>query len=626
MGQLRNAVKIPSTELLSLQQFDTEQSFLKKIRNFLDSTPDDKMLIIQTDFDEGTQSASILASAKYSAINEINKVGEEEMTGKIFVYFITKLPRVEGGTSYVGFHGGNWSSVHIDDLRRSSDIVSDIKALRGISISQLFQDATDPTEAMEVEGAMPDPADRGLWEVLDTTALVRSCVQSAVSMLRDQPEGGARCTRRVEILLTLLADNEETSATFLKTVKRRLHSLLEAEESHTLSPKNWVFKEASNVNALQEGGTFKHTLWKRVQDAVVPLLAHLVSVLDRDRNLDLLLDCNSGELVKKLWLDLFGDESLLDVPYTRPDHSAELQTVQVQSLIRVGQGAGCTLPFSWRIREQLEEVWTQVQQRDDHTQRKFEEIFGSTHLGQLISQTDEETQRELFQRYLQDFVSMTMKVTSEDELQLLCGALTSCINELRARRSAPGPPALPWVHVAYQHYRARLHNLHRMLALLPSLAPPLLATPAPGDTGEMALDVLAALACVELLEPQDLGVEAQRLAWLGRVRSLQLPLQLVCALQEPPHWRPRSHALIGRVRNGWNRIFVLSLFVEHLLLWAESGEEEEELTALTLEHALRLGRVLEKNSDLKMEAPFVAVIEVLKSCKDGSSRRVFSKA
>lgn len=25
---------------------------------------------------------------------------------KVFVYFITRLPRMEGGTSYVGFHGG----------------------------------------------------------------------------------------------------------------------------------------------------------------------------------------------------------------------------------------------------------------------------------------------------------------------------------------------------------------------------------------------------------------------------------------------------------------------------------------------------------------------------------------
>lgn len=45
--------------------------------------------------------------------------------------------------------------------------------------------------------------------VVDSTALVRSCVQSAVGMLRDQMEGGFRNTRRVEILLTLLTDDEE---------------------------------------------------------------------------------------------------------------------------------------------------------------------------------------------------------------------------------------------------------------------------------------------------------------------------------------------------------------------------------------------------------------------------------
>lgn len=43
---------------------------------------------------------------------------------------------------------------------------------------------------------------------MDTTALVRSCVQSAVGMLRDQTEAGTRSTKRVQILLMLLADNE----------------------------------------------------------------------------------------------------------------------------------------------------------------------------------------------------------------------------------------------------------------------------------------------------------------------------------------------------------------------------------------------------------------------------------
>lgn len=54
---------------------------------------------------------------------------------------------------------------------------------------------------------------QGCDQVVDTTALVRSCVQSAVGMLRDQVESGFRSTQRVEILLTLLSDNDELKGT-----------------------------------------------------------------------------------------------------------------------------------------------------------------------------------------------------------------------------------------------------------------------------------------------------------------------------------------------------------------------------------------------------------------------------
>lgn len=40
--------------------------------------------------------------------------------------------------------------------------------------------------------------------LFDTTNLVRSCVQSAVSMLRDEANSGEFSTKRVENLLTLL--------------------------------------------------------------------------------------------------------------------------------------------------------------------------------------------------------------------------------------------------------------------------------------------------------------------------------------------------------------------------------------------------------------------------------------
>ncbi|KAF2974844.1 hypothetical protein EK904_013645 [Melospiza melodia maxima] len=128
--------KAQRPQLLFLQQFDTEFSFLKGIRDFLDSTTGNKVLIIQTDFEGGSQNAQLIASAKYTVVNEINKVDLGEAS--VFVYFIMKLSRLKGGTSYVGFHGGLWQSVHIDDLRRSKDMISDLAALQNLTISQVF--------------------------------------------------------------------------------------------------------------------------------------------------------------------------------------------------------------------------------------------------------------------------------------------------------------------------------------------------------------------------------------------------------------------------------------------------------------------------------------------------------
>ncbi|KAJ8251476.1 hypothetical protein GJAV_G00221750, partial [Gymnothorax javanicus] len=620
----------PDVELLSLQQFDTEHSFLKKIRHFLDATSGYRILIIQTDFSEGSQSANLIASAKYSAMNEINKSRDEEMRGKVFVYFITKLPRIEGGTSYVGFHGGPWKSVHIDDLRKSKDIKSDIKALRVLTISQLFEEKVE--EAVDMEDMCTGEGEQemersenteGREAMLDTTALVRSCVQSAVGMLRDQGESGARSTRRVEILLTLLAESEELKAAFLAALKRRLHSLLVTYDGKSFSSKNWVIHEASNIDALQEGGTFRHALWKRVQAVVTPLLAQLVSVADRDYNLNLLLDDNSGSPVRKLWLDIFKDEKLLEIPFFVADRNAESKTIQVQSYITPHLGVGCSMPFSWRVRDFLEELWVHAQQHEGHTLRQFEEFFWNTPLGRYIAEADDEARREFFQRYLQDFVSMTMKVTSVEELQLLCTAMTCCITELRIRHDVVGNEvvSLPWIHAAHQEFKIRLQNLSRMVAIEPKVAIALQRTESSREGPEMVLDVFAALACVEQLEPRGLDSDSERMAWLRQVKRLQVPIELVCSEKSCSSYGQRSQEWARTVRYGWSRIFSLSLFVEHMLVGIEGLDQR--LRPLLLEHASGLGRVLETRPDLKMEAPFLAVIEILRTCKDGVNDSIF---
>ncbi|XP_078017826.1 E3 ubiquitin-protein ligase rnf213-alpha isoform X1 [Epinephelus lanceolatus] len=627
-----------SVELLSLQQFDTEHSFLKKIRNVLTAEngnrnigPCNKILLIQSDFDEASHSANLIASAKYSSINEINKLTQESMGSRVFVYFITRLPRMEGGTSYIGFHGGPWKSVHIDDLRRSEDIVSDIKALQNMTICQMFEAKTSRPDAMEVDDMYTEneqeeaEAEENGWDnVVDTTALVRSCVQSAVGMLRDQMESGFRSTRRVEILLMLLNDSDEIKGEFLQTVKRHLHSLLATNEGNAFSAikSNWVMKEASNIDALQEGGTFRHTLWKRVQAVVIPLLAQLVSVIDRDQNLDILLDRNCGEHVKRLWLDIFGNVKLLKIPRLTMDHNSETRTVLVQNYIAQNRNVSCSMPFSWRIKDYLEELWVHALQHEGHTQQEFDEFFWKTPLGPYIMKADQEIQTEFFQRYLQDFIYMTMNVTCQEDLQLLSGALNCCVNELRLQLNATDmPTSLAWVHAAYHEFKNRLQNLSRMICIEPQVTQHLLQNHHTRDGVELVLDVYAAFACVEYLEPQLLNTDAQRQAWLRQVKKLQVPIELICSEDSVRRYGERSKAMVCRVQAGWNRIFTLSLFVEHMLLGIE--QLEKKLTPLLLEHTRGLCQILEKNSDLKTQRSFEAVIGLLKACKDGAVERIF---
>ncbi|XP_030005629.1 E3 ubiquitin-protein ligase rnf213-alpha-like [Sphaeramia orbicularis] len=618
---------LPSVGLLSLQQFDTEQSFLKKIRNFLTTEngnsktgADVKVLIIQYDFDEASQSANLIASAKYSSINEINKITQENTGSKVFVYFITRLPRIGGGTSYVGFQGGLWRSVHIDDLRRSKDIVSGIKTLQSMTISQMFETKIAQPEAMEVDDdSYTGSEENALAHVVDTTELVRSCVQNAVGMLKDQVEGGIRSTQRVQILLTLLSNDDAITGEFLQIVKKRLHSLLVIHDS---KKENWVMKEASDIDALQKGGTFRNTLWKHVQAAVVPVLAQLVSVIDRDQNLDILLNKNCDESFKRLWLDIFGNENLLEIPQLTFDHSSETGTIPVQNYVTLKGSFGCRLPFSWRIKDHLEDLWVNAPQCGEQTHYELEELFWTTPLGQHIQNADQDMQTEFFQCYLQDFITMTMNVTREQDLQLLHDAMNCCVHELKFKLGVrDAVTSLLWVHAAYHEFKNRLQNLSRMMCIEPQLTHDLQKDSSASNGFELVIDVFAAKACVEYLEPGDLDTDAQRRTWLRRVKRLQVPIELICSNESTRHYGEKSKVLVHRVRGGWNRIFSLSLFVEHMLLGIE--EINGELAPLFLQQTKKLGKVLERNSDLKSQEMFKAVIDLLRTCKDGAVGHLF---
>uniref|UniRef100_A0A8D2Q7Z3 RING-type E3 ubiquitin transferase n=1 Tax=Varanus komodoensis TaxID=61221 RepID=A0A8D2Q7Z3_VARKO len=619
-------------KVLFLHQFDTEHSFLKEIRTFLSATPGRKILIVQTDFENGPLSAQLVASAKYSAVNEINKIDLNDAS--VFVFFITKLSRVKGGSSYVGFHGGLWQSVHIDDLRRSKDIVSDVSALRNITISELFSEdkgksgLEEKEEEMEVEVIATPSQETLATNILDSTLLLKSCVQSAVGMLRDQNEIASRSTKRIEILLSLLSEEDDLKGSFLKITKKRLSDLLMKQEESVYTMKQWVLQEASNLNALQEAGTFRHTLWKRVQRAVTPLLAYMLSVLDRDCNLDLLVNPVIENCVKDLWMYIFSDLKLLNIPYVMGQRSSQKETVLVQNYSEFSSAVGNEMPFSWRIKDYLEDILIQAQhiENEDHA-KKFVNIFQQTALGKYIATLSEEEQNTLFHCYSRDFILLTMGVTSYKELHLLRMALISCIEEIKPASSTAedGVLPLPWIHLGYHQFRNRLQNFTRILAVYPDVFDGLhlllskhsipRCLNSKFELEEEVLDVLSALACTEMLQEKLLNCSPE--AWLQQVKNLQMPIELVCSVNYLHHNGGQCEQLLQEVRSQWNRVFSVSLFVEHVLLEAEtsiSGVQD-----LVKKYTVQLGKCFQWNSDIKSHKTFTAVMEVLRQCKEAVS-------
>ncbi|XP_059700093.1 E3 ubiquitin-protein ligase RNF213-like isoform X2 [Haemorhous mexicanus] len=616
-------------QILFLQQFDTEYSFLKCIRDFLDSTSGNKVLIIQTDFEDGSKDAQLITSAKYAVVNEINKVDLGEVS--VFVYFIMKLSRLEGGTSYMGFHGGLWQSVHIDDLRRSKDMISDLTALQNLTISQVFSQDPGATRAAslpangeahqeEVEVGAPVPgAEHREGEILDTTVLLRTCVQSAVGMLRDQNEDLSRSRRRIEILLGLFSKEDELKASFLKITKARLSSLLKKQEENSYHPENWMLREACNLSALQEAGTLRHALWKQVQKVVIPFLALLIAVIDRNGNLELLAR-SGANWVTNLWMFIFNDTKFLSVGKNSP----QPEKIVVQNNMMVSADAGNEMPFSWRIKEYLEEMWlaTQYIQNTEGHAEKFVQYFQKTALGKFISALTGEERQLLFECYIRDFIVLTIGVSSQKQLQCLRVAFLSCVKEWMAESpwTKELVPSLPWAHLAHNQFKSRLQNFSRILAVYPRVTGYLLTqkecrTPC----SEMVLDVLAAMVCAEELEKLVQTASAE--LWLQRVKNLHMPIEFLCKEEGAQHRGSHCHQLLRKLRACWSRVFAMALFVEHVLLDIHTIMPEFE--DLVRKYTLILAECFQHDSDIKSHPTFVAVLRVLHKCKDEVSSRLY---
>ena len=157
------------------------------------------ILLVQCD--SGDENFNLIAGARHILMEE--RTNASEMLNlpsleAVHIVLITQLPRIAGGCrNFVGFQGGKWMSVHIDELRPPGRHILSIEQLIDRPISMLFNgDRIEEDDAMSA--------------VTVAVKLLRNCVQAAACRVDSETESAERSTQRIELLLDLLPDDYQT--------------------------------------------------------------------------------------------------------------------------------------------------------------------------------------------------------------------------------------------------------------------------------------------------------------------------------------------------------------------------------------------------------------------------------
>uniref|UniRef100_A0A8C1VS82 RING-type E3 ubiquitin transferase n=1 Tax=Cyprinus carpio TaxID=7962 RepID=A0A8C1VS82_CYPCA len=617
--------------LLSLHQFDTEVSFCSKIRSFLkESGLSLHILLVQMDMEESLCKNELIASAKYCTMNEILSLKSDKCN--FYTVFITKLNRIgehcrTSSNKYIGFQGGVWLSAHIDDLRDSSDMTLNLKAFCGIPISKLISQKveSDVNESDEIDTSGPE-TEKGDSVHLHSLSLLRSCTQKAVSLLRDTGKKTSRSVDRMNILFGLLGgDPRWIRVRFQEVLLRRLVFSLMRKEELMPNANDWVYNVAKNREALQEGGTLRHTLWRNLQGVLTPVFARILEVLDRDCNLYLLYGKGLSEGLAQFWLDIFEDQQLLDLTVSQ-NPSAPDQEINVQCHLFIGGvERPCTAPFSWLIKTYCQSLWEESEFVRGSEQdikgriQQFVSAVSGSGLGSYIQKLSEGEKVELGQRYLTDYVLLSFKIQSEEEHGVFRSTLLGCVFALQMEMSVTPELSPSWILAAAQIYSLRLDTLSHALQLNPQLVHLIQQEKLKRESPDMCEDILAVGICVEetKLLPVTSITECQ--TFLQRVEQLQPCLERVLSSAYSALCSPGCLKHLDTIKSVWQGMLLVAAFIEKVVVRMKMGDDR--IKALTLKHCSQLHGLMEGFPDLRSKDNLQQVIRILNDYHEESISR-----
>ncbi|KAL9988404.1 hypothetical protein ACROYT_G002842 [Oculina patagonica] len=458
LGDVCNRISFhrSTVDFMTLQQFQTEQQFRGSVRAFFERLGGDYPGILLVQCDSGDDNFNLIAGARHILLEE--RTNAPEMLNlpsieAVHIVLIIQLPRMVGGCrNFVGFQGGKWMSTHIDELRPPDRHTPSIEQLIDRPISELFRSGgEDQVEEDDVTQAL-------------AVKLLRNCVQAAACRIDNETESPERSTHRIELLLHLLPEDSQSLAaekTFASVLTKRTYHLLKERESKAYNPNEWLHSEALSGTGVQEWGTFRKALWKRVYSAVVPILAEIIALADRDSNLDLVT--NDHTSISTLWLKILADPNISELSYNKmisPVTNSVRERVQVISSGAGGHGFLCRFPFSFLIKQRVEKLlkaaYSVSAQSSTALLESLRGLIGNSEMGPLLGELPHQQFSAL--AYLMDFVHMVYKPSSDSEYELVYEFILSSARELSTLEGEDGNEVIDiaLIHVAYSRVQSRL--------------------------------------------------------------------------------------------------------------------------------------------------------------------------
>ena len=450
VSEIRRGIGL-EMEALALQQFDTEQQFEKRLGEFYEPRSTyESVLLVQCE--AGDMNSELIACSRY-LIQERRDFALSNYDTEIapvyhrHLVFVIQLPRVASGC-FVGFQGGAWDEVHIDELRPANQTLTpSVTSLANKKISSLLGKVAEPklyapvaeSVANEICGDATGKYHENLTEeppVLNAEAVLRACVHGAVSRLDDQEESLDNASKRIHILLQLIPDDARVDVIncelFYKQLKWQVIRLLQERDSRVEvdAATRWVRNEALSHSSLQVGGTFRRALWLRVVNTVTPILAEIIAFLDCNFNLQLVSEAAAGasNWLTILWLDIFNTSLVSQHRYDfmSPVQNEVGQRVRVQSSGFRTDVFHAQFPFSYVIKSELDglvlEAKRMAAERHEKVHVALQRLFDGSELGAVVfkaQQNGDEVAKEMSGRYLHDFVHMVYYGTSEEEYKVV---------------------------------------------------------------------------------------------------------------------------------------------------------------------------------------------------------------